>query len=123
MAFTDPGKGIVMDEGIDGSDRYLSLHLSNGTELNGHGYARKMVTSAQIDVASATGVSTLISSILPLLIYTANDASAQVAAQVALYSASTGGVQIYQPQNLTNPPALAPVSGQSFELTTVTLNP
>ena len=41
MAWTDLGKAKVMDEGIDGATRYVSLHLTDDTELSGHGYARK----------------------------------------------------------------------------------
>ena len=124
MPFSEQGKGIVMDEGIDGSNRHISLHLADNTELSGHGYSRTEVSAANINVDTADGVATLASSILPLTLYTANDDGAQVAVKAALYSAATGGVQIYEPEDLdTGAPTAAPIDGQGFELTSVTLNP
>ena len=116
MALTDRGLELAMT-GISIATRYISLHLSNGTELSGHGYARRGITTAQMSVSSA-GV---ITGPTNLEIYTANDDSAQDAAQVGLYDAASGGNQIFTPENLDND-VPAPVNGQSFRLT-LTLNP
>ena len=113
MAFTDEGNRIVMsDEGFDSATRYISLHLANDTELSGHGYARKAITTAQMTVGSDGEIT------LPANheIYTANDGSAQQAQQWAIYDAASGGVQLLTPETLTTIVA-APVDGQTFRLT------
>ena len=117
MAFTNRGKELAMSVGIKSASRYISLHLANGTELSGHGYARKEITTAQMVVAN-TGV---ITGPTNLEIYEANDGSAQQAAKVALYDASSAGNQILEPEDIPSPPD-APENGQSFRLT-LTINP
>ena len=97
--------------------RYISLHLANGTELSAHGYARKAVTLSGWTISS-TGVAV---GATDLEIFTATDASAQDPGQVALYSAATGGSQIYEAEDLTTDVA-APANGQAVRLT-LTLNP
>ena len=117
MALTNEGKKLAMEEGVLNGTRYISLHLSTGTELSGHGYARKAITLNQWTVAAngqAVGPTALD-------IYTANDGSAQDADQVALYDASTGGNQIFTPETLTTDVG-APQNGQTFRLT-LTLTP
>ena len=115
--FTNRGLQQAMSVGIASSTRYISLHLTNDTELSGHGYARASISTAQMTVSSA-GVITGPSN---HEIYTANDGSAQQAQQVALYDAASGGNQLLSPEAITSPPA-APVNGQAFRLT-LTLNP
>ena len=106
-----------MSVGIASATRYISLHLASGVELSGNGYARRAITTQQMEVSSA-GV---ITGPTNLSIYTGEDGSAQQAAQVALYDADAAGSQIYEPENITSPPA-APEEGQAF-LLTLTLNP
>ena len=117
MAFTNKGKELAMKEGIASQTRYISLHLTNNTELSGHGYARKAITSGQMSVAS-TGV---VTGPADLEIYEANDGSAQRAQKVALYDSRTGGNQLLTPEAITSPPA-APINGQAFALT-LTITP
>ena len=54
--------------------------------------------------------------------YVASDGSAQRAQQVALYDASTGGNQLFEPDAIDATIPAAPVEGQGFRLT-LTLNP
>lgn len=117
MAFTNKGKEVVMSEGLDSRSRYAALHLTNNTELAGHGYARKELTPAMMAV-SATGVIT----VARFEFYTANDASAQRAQKVSIYDAATGGNQLMTPEAIaaTIPPA--PENGQTLRLA-LTLNP
>ena len=113
MAFTALGKQVVMDEGIDGATRYIALHLSNDTELSGHGYARKAVLASQMTVGTG-GVTTLPAN---LGIFTANDSSAQRAAKVSLYRTVSGSDQLMTPEAITdtvaNPLPPAPINGQT----------
>ena len=118
MAWTDLGKAKVMDEGIDGATRYVSLHLTDDTELSGHGYARKAVSTGDITVSATDGTTTLPTN---LSIYTANDGSAQRAQKVGLYNSSSGADQLLEPEAITSPPA-APISGQELQLT-ITITP
>ena len=117
MALTNRGKQLAMSVGIASATRYISFQLANGTELSGHGYARKSISTAQMTVSSA-GV---ITGPTNLECWTASDASAQNPGQVALHDSLTGGDQIYEPEDLTTDVA-APASGQSVRLT-LTLNP
>ena len=112
MAWTNRGKRYLMEDGLEGATRHISLHLASGVELTGHGYSRKAVTAAQMTVA-ATGV---VSFPADFEIYTASDASAQDADQWALYDAATGGNQILEPEDLTTDVA-APANGQALQLT------
>ena len=117
MALTDRGKRYAMEEGIfpdDDTDRYISFHLSGGTELAAHGYARKSINHSELTVA-ATGIATGPTN---FEIYTASDGSAQDADQWALYDAATGGSQIYEPQDFTTDIA-APANGQAARLTPI----
>ena len=54
MALTDRGKELAMSVGIASATRYISLHLAAGTELSGHGYARKAVAASEMTVASGS---------------------------------------------------------------------
>lgn len=115
MALTNRGKRYAMEVGIfpdDDTDRYISLHLSDDTELSGHGYARKSINHSQLTVA-ATGVATGPTN---LEIYTASDASAQDADKFALYDAATGGNQIFEPETFSTDVG-APANGQTVRLT------
>ena len=106
-----------MEAGVfpsDDTDRYISLHLADGTELSGHGYARKSINHSQLTVA-ATGIAT---GPTDFEIYTASDATAQDADQWALYDASTGGNQIYEPEDFTTDVG-APGNGQTVRLTPI----
>ena len=85
MAFTNRGLQQAMTTGINSTTRYLSLHLTNNTELSGHGYARASITTAQMSASNA-GV---ITGPTNHPIYTANDATAQRAMRVALYDAAS----------------------------------
>ena len=118
MAFTDRGKELAMSVGIASATRYISLHLTNGTELAAHGYARKAITAAEMSTSNA-GV---ITGPANFEIYTANDGTAQRAQQNAVYDALTGGSQILEPEALTGTIPAAPVDGQAFRLT-LTINP
>ena len=57
-----------------------------------------------------------------LEIYVANDDAAQQAQRVALYDASTGGNQLFEPEAIDAPIPNAPVDGQALRFT-LTLNP
>ena len=118
MALTDRGKELAMSEGIASATRYISLHLAAGTELSGHGYARKAVAASEMTVASDGAITVS----APIDVYAADDASAQDADQVGLYDAATGGDQIYEPEDLTTDVG-APGDGQTVQLTALTLNP
>ena len=118
MAYTDRGKELAQSVGIASATRYVSLHLAAGTELSGHGYARKAITASEMSVGS-DGTITVSA---PLDVYTATDATAQDADQVGLYDAATGGDQIYEPEDLTTDVG-APDDGQTFQLSSLTLNP
>ena len=118
MAFTNRGLQQAMSVGIASATRYISLHLTNGTELSGHGYVRKSLTTAQMTL-SAAGV---ITGPANLGIYTASDSAAQRAQQCALYDAASSGNQLLQPENLTGTVPAAPVNGQEFRLS-LTINP
>ena len=117
MAFTDRGKQQAMSVGIASATRYISLHLADGTELNGHGYSRAAITTAQMTV-NAAGV---ITGPANHPVYTANDGAAQRAIQLGLYASSAGADQLMGPENITSPPA-APVNGQEFRIN-LTINP
>ena len=115
--FSDKGKELAM-EGIAAATRYISFHLSGGTELSGHGYARKSITAAQMSVSSA-GVLT---GPADLECWTASDGSAQNPDQWNLYTALTGGDAILDgPEDLSTDVA-APVNGQAVTLS-ITLTP
>ena len=118
MALTNRGKQQAMSVGIASTTRYISLHLTNDSQLSGHGYARKSMSPGQMTVSSA-GV---ITGPANLEIYVASDGSAQRAQKVALYDASTGGNQLFEPQVIDATIPAAPVEGQGFRLT-LTLNP
>lgn len=118
MAFTDTGKVEAM-KGIAALDRYVSLHLSNDTELSGHGYSRKAVSAAVLQAAIGSDGQISLSNVD---VYTATDGSAQDADKVALYDAATGGNQLMEPETLTTDVG-APALGQTFRLTTLTLTP
>ena len=118
MALTDRGKELAMGVGIASATRYISLHLTNGTELSGHGYARKAITMAEMSVSNA-GV---ITGPANFEIYTADDATAQRAQQCALYDAAAGGGEVFEPEALTGTIPAAPVNGQAFRLS-LTMNP
>ena len=117
MALTNAGKVDAM-EGITSSTTYVSLHLSNDNELNGHGYSRAAIQSNQWTISNA-GVAT---GPADLEVYTANDGSAQAAAKCALYDAASGGNQLFGPEALTGNVPGAPANGQAFRIT-LTLNP
>ena len=51
MALTNRGKQQAMSVGIASTTRYISLHLTNNTELSGHGYARKSISPSQMTVS------------------------------------------------------------------------
>ena len=114
---TDRGKQQAMSVGIASATRYISFHLTNDTELSGHGYARKSLTAAQQTVSSA-GV---ITGPTDLECWTASDARAQDPSKVALYDALTGGNQLFEPETLTTDVA-APANGQAVRIS-LTLNP
>lgn len=117
MALTNRGKRYAMEQGVfpsSGTNRYISLHLANDTELAGHGYARAAINHAQLTVA-ATGIATGPTN---HEIYTASDATAQDADKWALYDALAGGAQIYDPEDFTTDVA-APVNGQAVRLTPI----
>jgi len=118
MGFTDRGKKICMDA-VGGAARFIGLFLANDTELSGHGYARKQISAAQMTVSSA-GV---ITGPANLVIYTANDGTAQRAMKVGLFASGVRGTDdaILEPEAITTPPA-APANGQDFRLS-LTLNP
>ena len=122
MAFTELGKQVVMDEGIDGATRYVALHLANNTELSGHGYARKAVLASQMAVGVG-GVTTLPAN---LSIYTANDGAAQQAQRVSLYRSLSGNDELMTPEAITDttddPLPDAPQNGQTLQLS-ITFNP
>ena len=106
-----------MSVGIASATRYIANHLSNGTELSGHGYARKAITAAQMSVSNA-GV---ITGPANLELWTASDGSAQDPDQWAVYDAATGGNQIYEPEDFGTDVS-APANGQAVRLTP-TMNP
>lgn len=117
MAFTDLGKNKIMDEGIDGAPRFISLHLADDSELSGHGYSRSEISITEWTIASdgvATGPT-------HHPIYTANDDSAQRGMKIGLYNSVAGSDQLMEPEDISNPPP-APANGQSVQLT-VTVNP
>lgn len=117
MALTNRGKRYAMEQGVfpdSDTNRFISFHLTNDTELSGHGYARKAINHSQLTVA-ATGIATGPTN---YEIYTANDATAQDANKWALYDALTGGNQIYEPEAFTTDIA-APASGQTARLTPI----
>ena len=118
MAFTNLGKQKVMEEGLKGAARFISLHLTNNTELSGHGYARKEVAANQMMVSN-TGVVTFPAN---LAIYTATDSSAQRAQKVGLYNSSSGGDALMDPEVLTGTIPPAPERDQEFRLS-LTINP
>lgn len=123
MAFTALGKQEVMDKGIDGATRYITLWLADGTtQLSGHGYSPKAVLPAQMNVGTG-GVTTLPAN---LAIYTANDGSAQRASKVGLARDSDGSNALMTPEDIensiSNPLPPAPINGQTLELS-ITLNP
>ena len=117
MALTNRGKQYAMEVGVfpdDDTNRYISLHLANSTELSGHGYARAAINHSQLTIA-ATGIATGPTN---HPIYTASDATAQNADEWALYDALTAGNQIYEPEDFTTDVA-APASGQVVRLTPI----
>ena len=118
MAYTDKGLETVQSVGTASATRYISLHLTDDSELSDHGYARKAITAAQMSVAT-DGV---ITGPADHPIYTADDDSAQRAQKVALYDAETGGNQLLEPEAIDATIPAAPVDGQEFRLT-LTLNP
>ena len=118
MALTDRGKQVTMESGLASATRYISLHLANDTELSGHGYARKAITSDEMTVSS-TGIITGPNN---FGIYTANDGSAQRAQKVGMYDAASAGNQLLEPEALTGTVPAAPVNGQEFRLS-LTISP
>ena len=123
MALTDAGKKLAMETGVfpDNVDRYVSLHLADGTELADNGYSREAVRGNNANAArdATTGAVT----ITDLDVYTAmGNGPFQDATQVALYSADAAGDQIYEPETLSNDPD-APALGATFRLTSLVFNP
>ena len=118
MALTNAGKSYVVKNDLDTSTEYISLHLTNDTELTGHGYARKALTSSDKTVRATDG---RITGPTNFEIYTAGTNSAQQAQQVALYSAATGGNQLFEPEAIDATIPDAPANGQAFRLS-LTLN-
>ena len=113
MALTDFGKDEAMDgPGVFGATRYISFHLTNDTELSGHGYARKSLTQSQADKSATDGVVTTPDN---FECWTASDGSAQRPMKFALYSALTGGNQVFEPEDLDATIPAAPADGQAYQ--------
>ena len=103
MALTNRGKQYAMEHGdLPRQTTPTATSATTwqaGTELNGHGYARKEINHSRAhggrdrhrhradQLRDLHGVS---------------DASAQDADQWALYDAATGGNQIYEPEDFTD---------------------
>ena len=115
--FSNKGKELAM-EGVAVATRYISHHLSDNTELSGHGYARKAITAAQMSVSSA-GVLT---GPTDFECWTASDGSAQNPDKWNLYTASTGGDAILSAPEGFSTDVAAPVNGQAVTLS-ITLTP
>ena len=120
MALTDFGKNAAMDgPGVFGATRYISFHLTSDTELSGNGYVRKSLTTSQAVTTSSAGVVTTPDN---FECWTASTASAQRPMKFSLYSALTGGSQIYETEDLDATIPAAPGDGQAYEAS-LTFNP
>ena len=123
MALTNAGKAEIMANGFTANTKYISLHLTNNTELSGHGYARKAWTSGDMTVNATNGRVTATAN---FEIYTANDNSAQKAIKVAIYNHATNSAaanQILTPENLTGTAPEAPILNQTFRLSSLVIIP
>ena len=118
MAITNLGKQVILDEGIDGATRYVTLHLADDSLLDiNHGYSPRAVTPAQISVG-LNGVVTLPQN---LEMYVANDDNAQRARKIGLARNVNGSNLLLSPEDIANPP-IAPVNGQALQMT-ITFTP
>ena len=110
MPWTDHYKGLIATEHFNSVGRYVALGIS-GAEIAGHGYSRKAWLPSQMNASSVSGGSITNSAILE--VFTATDATAQDATQVAIFDSLSGGQQLTTWQNLSSNVA-APVNGQGI---------
>ena len=132
MALTPLGKKYVLDNDMKTAALHVALAVDSNTgvrtpaqanEVSGaaYGYSRGLVPVAGRTASNTGQLTTTVSSGSPLTIFTPSADGAPDFTHVALFSAATGGTQITDWHPHSNQNVNAPVNGQPYNLTSLTL--
>ena len=112
-----------MNNNMKVANLWVALSATGTSEQSGQGYARKALPSGTDRLINAgTGVLSLASSVLPLEIYVPDSAGAPDTTHVAIYDASSAGNRLTDWTAIATDVA-APVEGQAWRLSSITLTP